>query len=193
MEQQLPSIPRKRQIPQLVQNYTVESRRPTSLCELCRSLRGFSNGLVFDAYTFFIGLFLHAAGHIQFLKENPVQYFATVGLDGRPKVRPFQFMLEDGGRLWFCTSNKKDVYAEIQKTPYTEISVSSPSFAWIRLSGRVTFEDNRDVKNRILAESGLVKSLYGSADNPDFEAFYLADAKATIADFSGQPSKTYML
>ena len=30
---------------------------------------------------------------IQFLNENPVQYFATVGLDGRPKVRPFQFML----------------------------------------------------------------------------------------------------
>ena len=130
---------------------------------------------------------------IQFLKENPVQYFATVGLDGKPKVRPFQYMLEDGGRLWFCTSNKKNVYAEMQKTPYVEVSASSPSFAWVRLSGRVAFEDNRDVKNHILAESGFVKSLYGSADNPDFEVFYLADAKATIADFSGQPPKTYTL
>ena len=40
---------------------------------------------------------------VKFLTENPVQYFATIGLDGMPKVRPFQFMLEKGGKLYFCT------------------------------------------------------------------------------------------
>ena len=42
---------------------------------------------------------------IKFLNDNPVQYFSTVGLDGRPKVRPFQFMLEKECKLYFCTNN----------------------------------------------------------------------------------------
>ena len=54
---------------------------------------------------------------IKFLNDNPVQYFSTVGLDGRPKVRPFQFMLEKEGKLYFCTNNEKDVYSQIQNNP----------------------------------------------------------------------------
>ena len=37
----------------------------------------------------------------------------------------------------------------------------------------------------------LVKALYGSGDNPTFEVFTIAEGKATIADFSGEPPKTY--
>ena len=83
---------------------------------------------------------------IQFLNENPVQYFATVGLDGRPKVRPFQFMLEQDGKLYFCTNNTKEVYKEMQNTPYVEIVTSSSTFAWMRLSGKVTFSNDLEIK-----------------------------------------------
>ena len=31
---------------------------------------------------------------IQFLNENPVQYLATVGIDGKAKCRPFMFASE---------------------------------------------------------------------------------------------------
>ena len=31
---------------------------------------------------------------IRFLQENPVQFLATIGMDGKPKVRPFKFRLE---------------------------------------------------------------------------------------------------
>ena len=34
---------------------------------------------------------------IKFLKENPVQYIATIGLDGKPKVRPFQVIADFSG------------------------------------------------------------------------------------------------
>ena len=37
----------------------------------------------------------------------------------------------------------------------------------------------------------IVKSQYQTADNPIFEVFYLADAEAVIADFSGNPPRTY--
>ena len=130
---------------------------------------------------------------VKFLQENPVQYFATIGLDGKPKVRPFQFMIEEDGKLYFCTNSKKDVYAQIKKIPFVEVSIASHTFSWIRLSGEVVFSQDMKVKQKIIANSELVKSLYQSAENPIFEIFYLANAKAVIADFSGNPPKEYSL
>ena len=130
---------------------------------------------------------------VKFLKENPVQYFATVGKDNKAKVRPFQFMLEDGGKLWFCTNNQKDVYEEMQANPYVEVCVSTPKFEWIRLSGKAVFKNDMDIKEKVIEASPLVKNLYESASNPIFEVFYLDEAKAVIADFSGNPPKEYSL
>ena len=120
------------------------------------------------------------------LQENPVQYLATVGRDGKAKCRPFMFALEKDGKLWFCTNNQKEVYKDMQENPYVEISVSSPEYAWIRLSGKVVFENNMEVKQGCM-ENPIVKSQYDTADNPIFEVFYLEDAHGVIADFSGEP------
>jgi uncharacterized pyridoxamine 5'-phosphate oxidase family protein len=125
--------------------------------------------------------------------ENPVQYFATTGTDGKPKVRPFQFALERGGKLWFCTNSKKNVYNEMQAQPYVEVCACSPDYTWIRLSGKAVFENDMDVKAEIIERSPLVKSKYKDAANPIFEVFYIAQAKAVFADFSGNPPKEYTL
>lgn len=127
-----------------------------------------------------------------FLTENPVQYLATVGRDGKAKCRPFMFAGELEGKLWFCTNNQKDVYQDMLANPSVEISVSSPEYAWIRLNGTVVFEDNRAAKEMCI-QNPIVKGQYQTADNPIFEVFYLADAQATIADFSGNPPKEYSL
>ena len=42
-------------------------------------------------------------------------------------------------------------------------------------------------------QNPIVKSQYQTADNPIFEVFYLAEAHAVIADFSGNPPKEYNL
>ena len=128
---------------------------------------------------------------VEFLKANPVQCVATAGLDGKPKVRPFQFMFERGGQLWFCTNSRKDVFAQLRRNPWLELCVTGADFVWLRLSGRAVFVDDREVKEAVLAHSGLVKSLYGTADNPIFEVFHLADAHAVIADFSGKPPREF--
>ena len=130
---------------------------------------------------------------VKFLKENPVQYFATVGKDNKAKVRPFQFIIEDGGKLWFCTNNQKDVYEEMQANPYVQVCVSTPKFEWIRLSGKAVFKNDMDIKEKVIEASPLVKNLYENASNPIFEVFYLDEAKAVIADFSGNPPKEYSL
>ena len=129
---------------------------------------------------------------VKFLNENPVQYLATVGRDGKAKCRPFMFAGERDGRLWFCTNSTKEVYKDMQANPHIEISVSSPTYAWIRLSGKAVFENNKAVKEMCI-QNPIVKGQYQTADNPIFEVFYLADAHAVIADFSGNPPKEYDL
>lgn len=130
---------------------------------------------------------------VKFLSENPVQYLGTTDKEGNPKVRPFQFMIEKGGKLFFSTSNQKEVYEEIKNNSNVELCVSSPSYEWIRLSGKVVFSTDMDVKVGIIEHSPLVKSIYKTPDNPNFEIFYLDNAKAVIADFSGQPPRTISL
>ena len=95
---------------------------------------------------------------VEFLKENPVQYLATVGRDG------------------------KDMLAN----PEIEISTSSPSYAWIRLNGKAVFENNMAAKEMCMGNP-IVKGQYQTADNPIFEVFYLNNAHGVIADFSGNP------
>lgn len=129
---------------------------------------------------------------IAFLQENPVQYLATIGRDGKAKCRPFMFAGEMDGKLWFCTNSTKDVYKDMQVNPYGELSVSSPSYAWIRLSGKAVFENNMAAKDMCMANP-IVKGQYGDASNPIFEVFYLAEARAVIADFSGNPPQEYSL
>lgn len=129
---------------------------------------------------------------VKFLTENPVQYLATVGRDGKAKCRPFMFAGEMGGRLWFCTNSQKEVYKDMQANPNVELSVSSPTYAWLRLNGKAVFENNMAAKEMCIANP-IVKGQYQTASNPIFEVFYLADAHAVIADFSGNPPKEYNL
>lgn len=129
---------------------------------------------------------------IKFLEESRVQYLATIGIDGKPKVRPFQFMLESDGKLYFCTSNKKKVYEELNQNPYLEISATSSDLSsWIRISGKAVFSDDIKIKQQIIEENPFIKSIYKSADNPIFEIFYLDEVVAFIDDFSENPPKKY--
>jgi uncharacterized pyridoxamine 5'-phosphate oxidase family protein len=130
---------------------------------------------------------------IKFLNENPIQYFATIGLDNKPKIRPFQFMLEDNNKLYFCTSNQKEIYKELQKNPYIEICISDKNFAWLRLNGKVVFSKDENIKKKIIENNPLVKSIYKEFSNPIFEIFYLEDAKGSISTLSTSAPKIYSL
>ena len=121
---------------------------------------------------------------VEFLTSNPVQYLATVGVDGKAKCRPFMFLMEVNGRLWFGTNNQKAVFAEMQNNPYVEVCTSTPDFRWIRIAGKAVFEDNKAIKEACM-NIPLLKQQYQTADNPIFEVFYLADGEAIIADMSG--------
>jgi uncharacterized pyridoxamine 5'-phosphate oxidase family protein len=128
-----------------------------------------------------------------FLKENPIQYLSTMGLDGNAKVRPVMFYFEENNKLFFCTSNEKPMYKELSANPNFELVVASPEFVWCRISGKAEFTDDLEIKQKVIDSSEIVKNLYQTNDNPTFEVFYIKDGKATIRDFSGEPPKKYNL
>lgn len=43
---------------------------------------------------------------IKFLSENPVEYLATLGLDGQAKVRPIMYYFEEMENLTFVQATK---------------------------------------------------------------------------------------
>ena len=129
---------------------------------------------------------------VSYLQKTGVQYFATIGLDGKPKVRPFHFMFAEGNKLWFCTSNQKEVYREIQKQPSIELSSMGDKMSWIRLKGEVVFSDSHTTKEKIFEVSPMVKKIYNDPSNPVFEVFYLENVSATITEI-GKGPKEYSL
>lgn len=124
-----------------------------------------------------------------FLSENPAGFMATVD-NGEPRVRPWGFMYEEGGKFYFCTNNTKEAYRQLTQTPTVEFSAMDKNMAWVRLRGKIQFTDDRKIKEKILDGNALVKSIYQTPDNPIFKAFYMEHGSASIADFSGRPAKT---
>ena len=72
-----------------------------------------------------------------YLRRIPAWYLATIDVtDGhQPRVRPFSFAMVDDGKLWFCTSRDKDVWAELSANPKFEVSGWKPGECWIVLTG----------------------------------------------------------
>lgn len=130
--------------------------------------------------------------YIKFLQENPLIYLATNGLDGNAKLRPIYFYFEENDKPYFATANTKIMYKELTSNPKCEIVVSTPEFQWLRITGKVEFVDDIDLKQRIIDSNEVVESIYKTGDNPIFEAFTVS-GKATLADLSGEPAKTYEL
>lgn len=127
---------------------------------------------------------------IEFLTANTTVFVATAD-NGAARVRPFQFQFAQGNRLWFCTSRSKEVFAQLQKDPRLEFSCLSSDMTTLRVKGEVNLDDDMAVKQRILENNPLVRSLYGSADNPDFTVFSVDHGTAFMFDFSGNPPQSF--
>lgn len=51
------------------------------------------------------------------LERFPLQYAATLGLDGEPQLRPIEFKFEEDGVLYFDTVEFYTSYAELPGPP----------------------------------------------------------------------------
>ena len=116
-----------------------------------------------------------------YLDDVGIQFLATIGLDGKPKVRPMQYMVMEDGKLWFCTNSKKEVYAELQANPAIELcgcklEKDEMQTPWIRFSAEAVFEERQDIRDAIIEKSSIVNTLYRDMrSNPISKVFYLKD------------------
>lgn len=121
---------------------------------------------------------------LQFLSENPTFYLATV--EGNiPKVRPFGFVMNYQNKLYFCTSNQKDVYKQLKANPHFEVSTVSKTNEWLRLSGKAVFDTNQATQQAALDAAPFLSRMYQVNDSK-FELFYIEDATAIIRDMKGE-------
>ena len=123
-----------------------------------------------------------------YLDHVGLQFMATIGTDGKSKVRPMQYMVLEDGKLWFCTNSRKEVYAELRATPALELCGSKLEAeeiksAWIRFSAEAVFEDSRHIRELIVEKSDIVRQLYAhNLDNPIFKTFYLKNIRGMMTN-----------
>jgi uncharacterized pyridoxamine 5'-phosphate oxidase family protein len=120
---------------------------------------------------------------IQFLQKTQVFYLATVE-GNQPRVRPMGFVMNYGGKLSFCTNNKKDMFKQIQANPKIEICAGAPDGKWLRICGTVVFNPDRAAKEKALEIMPPLKNMY-SADDGIFEIFHFEKASAVFSDMQG--------
>lgn len=124
------------------------------------------------------------------LKKNPNGVLATQ--DGsRVKTRVFQYLFAEEGKVYFCTSNEKPVYAQLRANPEVSFCTYAPDFAPVlSVNGKAVFVDDRALKARALEENPGIKGIYQTADNPVFELFYMQVEEVETFSFAEGP-KTY--
>jgi uncharacterized pyridoxamine 5'-phosphate oxidase family protein len=130
---------------------------------------------------------------LEYLKANPIFHIATI--DGtKARVRPFGFSMKRNGTLYFCTNKTKDVYKQLTRNPEIEISDMGNDMTWLRIRGRIAFDESREAKAQVFAESASLLNIYPKgADDETFVTFYFTEAVATLFSFSAPPQNIPLL
>jgi uncharacterized pyridoxamine 5'-phosphate oxidase family protein len=123
---------------------------------------------------------------LEFIKASPVFHIATV--DGaKARVRPFSFIMKRNNKLYFCTNKTKDVYKQLKQNPDIEISDMGNN-VWLRIRGRIAFDETREAKAQAFEESSNLLRIYPKgAEDETFVTFYFTEAVATLFSFTEAP------
>jgi uncharacterized pyridoxamine 5'-phosphate oxidase family protein len=125
---------------------------------------------------------------VDLFRQAGVFHLATVDGD-RARVRPFGFIMEFEGKIYFTTGNAKPVYHQLKKNPDTEMCASLPDNRWVRLEGHAVFDGNMAAKRRAFEVFPDFKHRYETPENPAFEVFYLENPSATLYSMTSAPEK----
>ena len=121
-----------------------------------------------------------------YLNHVPAWFLAT-SVDEQPHVRPFSFCALEAGKLWFSTSQNKDVYRELQENSRFELSAWRPGNPWIVVAGKAVFAEPSPQLRKAGFEHMI--GLGEAHDTPHDELlvfFYVTDGVARICDITGE-------
>ena len=96
---------------------------------------------------------------VDVFQRFPLQYAATLGLDGNPQIRPIEFKFEEDGVLYFDTITFYTSYKELQAHPYTQLCVcDQETMTYVRLGGKVNFTTDQAIIDRCFENSPVLTS-----------------------------------
>jgi len=121
---------------------------------------------------------------LEFIKANPVFHIATVD-EAKARVRPFGFIMKRNNTLYFCTNKTKEVYKQLRQNPDIEISDMGSNGTWLRIRGRIAFDETREAKAQAFEQSSDLLKIYpkGAGDELFICNFYFTEVVATLFSF----------
>lgn len=127
----------------------------------------------------------------EFLKKRTqVNYVSTINGD-KPSCRPFGDPVLFDNKIYVLTNKQKNVSKQIAINNNVCI-VAYDEENWIRINCRLIDDSNNiDAKKAIINEFNWAEEAGYTLDNPDFQALYIANADATIADSDGNIISSY--
>lgn len=120
----------------------------------------------------------------QFLDDVQSYFLATVEGD-QPRVRVFGTSLLYNGKLYIQTGKVKNVSKQLAANPKAEICAWNGK-EWLRITGELVNDDDRDVKIAMLEKMPSLKAMY-SADDDNMQMLYFKNASATFSSFTAAP------
>jgi uncharacterized pyridoxamine 5'-phosphate oxidase family protein len=126
------------------------------------------------------------------LKANPAGVLATQA-GKNVKTRVFQYLFAEDKKVYFCTSNQKPVYAQLQANPQVSFCTYVSGFnPVLSVNGKAVFVNDLALKTRALDENPPIKGIYKTPDNPIFQLFYIDVEEIETFSFT-EGSKTYTM
>lgn len=130
----------------------------------------------------------------ELLERSAPVYAATVGLDGRPQLRPVCFLFQQDGALYFLTAKSRRLYAELCKSPNIQLCVSDhETETCLRISGKVCFTEDPDLILRCIRERPAVAAAMGG-DQKALIVFFLMGVRVEqSASYEEAPLEAWTL
>lgn len=119
---------------------------------------------------------------VEYLRECKVFYLATCERN-QPRVRPFGAVALYQNHVYLMTANTKKVYRQLKENPLAEVCAMHPDGTWIRINGKVIWDNSWEAKTAMLTQNPDLRSMY-SEDDGKMEVFYLGGGSVTIDSFT---------
>ena len=123
---------------------------------------------------------------LEFLDAAETYYLATVDGD-QPRVRPFGTALVYNDKLYIQTGKVKAVSKQLAKNPKAEICAFKDG-KWIRITGELIEDDNREVKTLMLEKMPILRHTYNE-DDGNMQMLYFKTAKVVFTSFGCTPEE----
>lgn len=105
------------------------------------------------------------------IKPGTMCYLAT-SENGVPDIRGWQLQFIENGKIYFCTSNQKNVYKQLEKNPACSV-ICTQGGQTFRITGNVVFASKEETQKTHECINDDVKQIYPTADSNGFCAFYI--------------------